>query len=311
MKKGEKIRKLYSHSSVVSITEMAWSRSEKYIASADDCGRVIAKRLRKPTSHTPTWGVYPLLDFRPGEAVSLLLFSSSEEYLLISSSTYDCVWSLKDRKEVCRSLRKSETGCKWFNHPYDSSLLVRLHSKEVRFFHWETLEEAHVSGLEECIEGEPAVDLAPPPLSQLSLDATASEEEPSESIERVIQMHKTKTIFKVFPNTGSNDTFISRRRLTLLDITPQKLRLRPITGLSGQVNRLIGSYQEQVVFLDRQYCFCTWDINMAESPPKRHFFLPKDWLSPGMLRLCTINKNGTILCPKNGEVAIIRFGINL
>jgi WD40 repeat protein len=311
MKKGEKIRKLYGHSSVVSITEMAWSRSEKYIASADDCGRVIAKRLRKPTSHAPTWGVYPLLDFRPGEAVSLLLFSSSEDYLLISSSTYDCLWSLKTRKEVCRSLRKSERGCKWVNHPYDSSLLVQLHPQKVRFFHWETLEEVHVSGLEESIEGEPTVELAPPPLSQLSLGATASEEEPSESIERVIQIHKTKAIFEVFPNTGSNDTFISRRRLTLLDIAPQRLQLRSITGLSGRVNRLIGSYQEQVVFLDRQYCFCTWDINMAESPLKRHFFLPKDWLSPGMLRLCTLNKHGTILCPKNGEVAIIRFGINL
>jgi hypothetical protein len=188
---------------------------------------------------------------------------------------------------------------------------VQLHPRQVRFFHWETLEEVHVSGLEESIEGEPTVELAPPPLSQLSLDATASEEEPSESIERVIQIHKTKAIFEVFPNTGSNDTFISRRRLTLLDIAPQRLQLRSITGLSGRVNRLIGSYQEQVVFLDRQYCFCTWDINMAESPLKRHFFLPKDWLSPGMLRLCTLNKHGTILCPKNGEVAIIRFGINL
>jgi hypothetical protein len=39
--------------------------------------------------------------------------------------------------------------------------------------------------------------------------------------------------------------------------------------------------------------------------------LPKDWLSPGMLDLCIINEQGTILCPKNGEVAIIRSGIKL
>jgi WD40 repeat protein len=316
MKRGEKVRKLYSHSSVVSITEMAWSGSEKYIASADDCGRVIAKRLRKPTSHAPTWAVYPLLDFRPGEAVSLLLFSLSEEYLLTSSSTYDLVWSLKDKKEICRSLRKTEAGYKWINHPHDPSLLVRLDSKEVRVFHWKTLEEVHGSGLEavqEYIEGDEPVELALPSLSHLGLGRTISDETP-DSIERVIQMHKTKTIFEVFPNTGSNDTFISRRRLILLDIAsphPPKLQHQSITGLLGQVNRLIGSYQEQVVFLDRQYCFCTWDINMSDNSLKRHFFLPKDWLSPGMLRLCILNKHGTILCPKNGEVAIIRFGINL
>ena len=316
MKRGEKVRKLYGHSAVVSITEIAWSPSEKYIASADDCGRVVTKRLRKPTSQNPSWGVFPLLDIRPGGAVSQLLFASSEEYLLISTTAYDRVWSLEHRKEICRSIYKSEGGYKWMNHPHDQNLLVWISSTKVRIFYWESLEEVESPGLEAVqggAEDDGTAESSISPLNHLSLHRIMSHK-PAESVPRVIEISRTKAIFEVIPNARSDETCISCRRLTLLDITSpysQMLQQQPIKGLLGQVNRLIGSYQEHVVFLDAQYCFCTWDINSPENSCKRHFFLPKDWLSPGMLRLCIINNYGTILCPKNGEVAIIRSGINL
>jgi WD40 repeat protein len=309
MKMGEKIRKLYGHSSVVSVIEMAWSRSENYIASADDCGRVIAKRLRKPASQNNSWGVYPLLDFRLVEAISQLLFSPSEEYLLVSSSTGDWVWSLMDRKEICQSVNKARTGGKWINYPHDANLLVWIDPGEVRVFNWKSLEEVRSAGLKqvEAVNAESTIAS----LNYLSLHQTTQGKIPG-FIERVTQMDKTKVIFEAFPNTGSNDNSICRRRLTLLDLSAshlQGIRQRPLDGLLGQVNRLIGTYQGRIVFLDHQYFFCTWDIHATGDALKRHFFLPKDWLSPGMLRLCTINMYGAILCPKNGEVAIIRHGI--
>jgi predicted RNA-binding Zn-ribbon protein involved in translation (DUF1610 family) len=35
--------------------------------------------------------------------------------------------------------------------------------------------------------------------------------------------------------------------------------------------------------------------------------VPRDWLSPLSLQLAKINGQGTFLCPKNGEVAIVRL----
>ncbi|KAL9039347.1 MAG: hypothetical protein Q9180_002583, partial [Flavoplaca navasiana] len=39
---------------------------------------------------------------------------------------------------------------------------------------------------------------------------------------------------------------------------------------------------------------------------RRHFFLPGDWISPDCVTLCTVASDGTVLCPRNGEVAVIK-----
>ncbi len=54
---GKKVRKIISHSSSVSVIKLAWSASEKYLASADDSGRLIAKRLESPASVRDKWAV--------------------------------------------------------------------------------------------------------------------------------------------------------------------------------------------------------------------------------------------------------------
>jgi WD40 repeat protein len=318
MRTGEKIRKVYAHSAVASVIEMAWSVSGKYIASADDCGRVIAKRLRKPTSQVNSWAVYPLLDFRPGEAISQLLLSSSEEFLLVSSTTCDWVWSLKDKKEICRLEHPSRTGRKWINHPLIANRLVCIDSEEDRIFSWSTLKEVRRTGLNDVESAEDDIIetncLEVLKTSRLSLHRTISGKN-LPSIERAIQVHPgTQIIFEVSPNMESKNTAIFHQRITLLDTTSsqaRRLQQEPIKGLSGQANRLIGSFHGHIVFLDHQYCFCTWDLGKGASSLKRHFSLPKDWLSPGMLKLYIMNIYGTILCPKNGEVAIIRSGIKL
>jgi WD40 repeat protein len=318
MRTGEKIRKLYGHSPVVSIIEMAWSVSSKYIASADDCGRVMAKRLRKPTGQVNSWAVYPLLDFRPGEAISQLLFSSSEEYLLVSSSICDWVWSLKNKNEVCKLEHPPRTGNRWRNHPLIEDSLVHIDSEEAQIFSWSTLKEIRRIGLndiEEGIEDEfiETSGIDAPDIGLLSLHRTLSGENLL-SIERTVQLHSAQLLFEVSAPTRLKDTYTSRQRIRLIDINssqPTKFQQESIKDLSPHVNRLIGSFQGQVVFLDQQYCFCTWDLRKGASSLKRHFFLPKDWLSPGMLKLCIMNSYGTILCPKNGEVAIIRSGVKL
>ena len=38
---------------------------------------------------------------------------------------------------------------------------------------------------------------------------------------------------------------------------------------------------------------------------KRHFFRPRDWTSPASLQLVTYIEQGTVLCPRNDEAAIV------
>lgn len=84
-----------------------------------------------------------------------------------------------------------------------------------------------------------------------------------------------------------------------------------MADLAGRVKRLIGTYKDTIVFLDYDYWICTWRIESAVLDIKRHYFLPKDWLNSGTLQMAALNRQGTFLCPKYGDVAIVRRGLRL
>ena len=79
--------------------------------------------------------------------------------------------------------------------------------------------------------------------------------------------------------------------------------------------------RDRLVFLDQNFWVCSWRLplpsNAAFRRPsaamdsgileiKRHYFLPGDWISPDCVVLCTVMANGTMLCPRNGEVAVVK-----
>jgi WD40 repeat protein len=130
MDTGKQHRKLYTHSSSVSVIEMAWSRNQKYIGSADDSGRLIAKRLEKPVNGQAKWKVFPLLDFRLGIAVTQLLFSSSEEFLLVSSGSLNRVYSTKTKQKLFQVPRQDEMPTRWVQHPTEPHLLIGIEGEE-------------------------------------------------------------------------------------------------------------------------------------------------------------------------------------
>jgi len=73
---------------------------------------------------------------------------------------------------------------------------------------------------------------------------------------------------------------------------------------------------ETLVFLDKEFWVSSCVLNHGNNGTanctriKRHFFLPRDWLNAECLHLALITKEGTLLCPKNGEVAVVRNGMN-
>lgn len=43
---------------------------------------------------------------------------------------------------------------------------------------------------------------------------------------------------------------------------------------------------------------------------RKHFFLPRDWVNMDMLDMATVTRDGTLYCPRNGEVAIVSGGLS-
>jgi hypothetical protein len=64
-------------------------------------------------------------------------------------------------------------------------------------------------------------------------------------------------------------------------------------------------------FINKDFWVCTFDIvfGMMHSPQVReHFFLPMDWQNVEWLDMATVTPEGQVLCPRNGDIAVISQG---
>jgi WD40 repeat protein len=292
---GKKVRKIISHSSSVSVIKLAWSASEKYLASADDSGRIIAKRLESPASVRDKWAVYPLFEIRVDEAFEQFLFSSREDFLLIAGRTTACVMNLRTKEELCHTRHPRSMDGVWINHPTDPTVLVRIEAGQERQYLWKTLEPKD----EPICPSPEVVDLA----------------DSSYTVRRTMHVRGHWLVLEIVA-TSRNYVGSQNRHIEVLDLHKlqssrpiETSRRQRIDGLAKHVRRLIGCFQDRIVFMDHQFWLCTWAVEPVYSKHKRHFFLSKDWLSPTALTLIALNKLGTLLCPRNGEVAIVRSGL--
>ncbi len=65
-----------------------------------------------------------------------------------------------------------------------------------------------------------------------------------------------------------------------------------------------------LAFLDHEYWVCTFSLtNGRLGRVRRHHFLPRDWINMDWLELAVMRPDGTLLCPRNGEVAIVANGL--
>ena len=280
---GKKIRKVYNHAASCTVIVLSWSPSGRYIVSSDDSGRIISKRLE--VKEASKWAVFPGLDIRVNEGVQQFVFSNDEKLLLISTSTKDRVWDLKGKGEVCVETREQRQGGKWITDHMNPEVLLWIDQEKVCSYKWTTLK---------CSD----VDHPPIPTNESTSE--------SKGIIRGIALTKDKRnlVYEILPSHASGGPQISILSTSSLSHSWQ-------VDLSGQVKRMIGTFQDNIVFLDHDYWLCTWEIEARSSDIKRHFFLPKDWLNTSTLQMATLSEQGTFFCPKFGNVIIVRNGMRI
>lgn len=313
MDSGNKLRKICSHADSVAVVTLGWSPSARYLISADDSGKVIAKRLR--IKEDGKWAIYPVFDCRIDETVNQFLFNADETLVLISTASADRIWSLKSKSHICQKKWQSRSGRKWADHPSENGYILWVDPDQVHIHAWQDLRRissrrtSMVEILPEVDEGNeialPPV-LAMPPMSSL---------ESQESVQTVAQtLNRRYLVCEILPDTGQNRSNSTKSlRLDLVftaDLDIYKLnpvRRKNLVSLVGGVQLLLGTYRDKIVFLDHQNWLCSCEVSWPIEAIKRHYVIPRDWLNSSTLQLVTLNKHGTLLCPRNGEVALVRY----
>ncbi|KAH7336740.1 quinon protein alcohol dehydrogenase-like superfamily, partial [Pyrenochaeta sp. MPI-SDFR-AT-0127] len=137
MTTGAKIRSLPGHCIDMAIIGLTWSSSGRWIASADDSGRVLVRKVQMPLTSDEKMKVFKSSDFRvSSDGINQLLFSSDDRYLLVSTLSADRIWNLSE-KIICHERQHSAPRrVKWIEHPSDPSRLVSIDTGEVHIFNW-------------------------------------------------------------------------------------------------------------------------------------------------------------------------------
>ncbi|KFY29271.1 hypothetical protein V493_02446 [Pseudogymnoascus sp. VKM F-4281 (FW-2241)] len=278
---GTKVRKVCGYSATSTVISLVWSKSGRYIVSSDDSGRVISKRLE--VKEAGKWAIFPVLDIRISEAVEQFVFSNDEKLLLISTPSREFVWDIKGKKELCSRRSEQLQLGKWIADPRNAEMLLLVYDEIVCPYKWTTLE---------------CSDSSHPPLSDF-----APPNDPKGTVRKLaLTKDGRNLVYEVVPPQSSDG-------LQIYILATSSLSHSWKVELSCQVKRLIGTFQDRIVFLDKDYWLCTWEIDAGSSDVKRHFFLPKNWLNTSTLQMATLNDQGTFFCPKFGKVIIVRNGV--
>lgn len=65
----------------------------------------------------------------------------------------------------------------------------------------------------------------------------------------------------------------------------------------------------RLVFLEADLWLCTLDLNTVDQKDSitRRFFVPRDWATTACFELSCLLQNGTFVCPREADVAIINY----
>jgi hypothetical protein len=284
-----------------------------------------------PASKDEKMTVYKPSDLRIKDGgINQLLFSSNDQYLLVSTPFADTVWDVS-AKRICHTrTHASSRHIKWIEHPRDPKQLISIDASEVHIFQWIDFASLTCDGSLRMKHINP--DHNPGGKSKLpigypfnELTLQTSHTDTSQIINCVTSTKDAKfIIFETLPSSGHDRDRSKHRRIELiptcdLKIVPSSspasdrviLLDNSIQDLACELSKLVGSYQNRVVFFNHQHWLCTWEVGASVANYKRHFFLPKDWVSNEALALVALSEGGTVLCPRNEEVAIIKNGIKL
>lgn len=326
--RGEKLE-LWRSATQMAVQHLDWSPDATHIAHAEVGGKITVKRVLHPESPTQAskWTIFPVFDVRiqvESGGINQILIDSTSRYLLLTSNISAQIWSLEQKEVVASLMSKApDISLRWINHPVLKDQILACTSFSMTIYNWKDLTELSSFLIDTSVASilcqdddhdetaparQPSLgDVFSPFEANVSVDRFMVTQDMSyimlQSSEQKVNHERVKNlcIFNLASFVDKNDN--TSRTLRPIFI-PREIRARVEIAL-GVLSK------DRLVFLDQDYWMCTWHISEDSTilAPKKHFFLPKDWINPEALSICVLTASGTFLYPRNGEIAVIESGL--
>lgn len=310
---------IYKSSRFLMIDLLVFSNDGHYVAYSELGGQIGVFCLTRKSSQPGDIHVESVFNVKTIEGVHHLLFSPDSRYFLFDGRSTGKVWELETGTSITDFEGTNHaTDRKLFNHPRTKDDLLSLTASGVMVSSWTDANFAkkphHAYG-----ENSSSLGIQPartPPSLRRSSAATTSLAEVKLVVSDVIGSEDGSFLLLSLSQTSSgalsepcaliietaslsvdqpnNEGFVS-----VLEI-PETI----VVGINKPLGILSGP---RVVFLDNESWICTWRLGSGNESTGlvRHFFIPRDWLNVEALDLCLVMDDGTFLCPRYGEVAVI------
>jgi len=313
---------------------LAWSRAHDHLAYSLSYGAatVLSVSVSNGAERAVlTEAVCTEKKPKDGGRIQQLLFDSTGTRLLVCRVNKSQVLSIPDGAVLAEHCTPDGEAAKWQRHPSETEYLIRISSLEIAIFCWNNLEQKNIFTIR-------ATDLSPKPdmqksndaiaksindnntnfdalsvneISPTTLDAILDSHDPRVLLLRIVTMYlnRPRYSFIVLP-TAQIHAAASTRNSTTGDRTIKPIAIPP--SLASVVAHAVGILPDgRLVFLDNRLWVCTGALPLSPDTASardilRHFFIPRDWVTTKDLRLCRLLRDGTLLCPSKGEVAVMR-----
>ena len=309
---------------------ITWSEDGCHVAAADLGGNITVKRLDAQIG-TAEFEVQSLVAAKSRIAIGAIhqiLLNRSSTKLLIVSQDAGQIWSVETGAVIFSGVLKEGETRKWMNLPAQRDLLLGVGARDLKVVQWEDLAELVSLEYQEDrfhFAGRSSFDadeVTSTTMGQLSLNSSVGFEEDvcvnkailtQDGKYLLVQISKHVTRGRRLTHLVAFD--VSRLAPSQHPNSPALLDCLDIPNeVMARIEVPLGILPEKtIVFLDKDLWMCTLRMSPSRqlSDLKRHYFIPRDWASSEGLEQCCLLQDGTFLCPKDGEVAVITSSLGM
>ncbi len=331
-----KICELARLTSYMSVEHVVWSGDGRVVALADLSGKLAIKRVARSGQRRDTWEVTDdfnlLISPEGGNVISQLIFHPTGNKLFVATpvKVYSVDVTSHAVTESALKLGSQDTlKVKWACHPTNSDTLLGFGNIKLHVLSWQDLCQT-----EEHIYFPPRLGRS----STISIASAAyahmgSFQRDTETLGRLItNVDSPEALLEISSAAPSGQHESHYLLFDLGDLQlgvehegPKMIPYRVIApDIAAKIREPLAILsRRRLIFLGVDRWICTWklpslaaeglelqgrrDSQVGESTAvEQHYFLPGDWVTGSDTRLCAVTPDGTLLCPRNGDVVTVQ-----